>query len=404
VLKLAGRGLTADRGRFVVRRILVIGQIALSLALVVGSLLFVGTLRNLVTAEFGFSDRNVLIAQLDLRPAGVAPEAQLAFQQRVLDRLRAVPGVAHAAAVAVVPVSGSGWNQTIIIDGEKQKTFPDFNRVSASYFPALSVPFVSGRNFDARDKVGAPPVAIVNEAFAGKFFPGGNSVGRSFHIEVGPGQPDPSYETIGVVKNTKYHDLREPLGPIAYLADTQEDAPAPFLSVALRVARDPGQVRSAIMQAVAEVHPAIIMDVTEMSDQVKNSLLRERLMAALSGGFAALAVVLAAVGLYGLLAYGVARRRNEIGIRVALGATRAKIVSMVVSETAVLVAVGVGVGLGLAVWSARWAESLLYGLTPSDPWLLASGVAALTVVAIIASVVPAIRAAHLDPTRALREE
>ncbi|HKW02869.1 MAG TPA: ABC transporter permease [Vicinamibacterales bacterium] len=404
VLKLAGRGLTADRSRFLVRRILVVGQIAVSLALVVGSLLFIRTLRNLGTSDFGFSDRNVLVAELDLRPAGVAPEAMLPFQATLLERLRAVPGIAQVSSAVIVPLSGSGWNESVIIDGEKKEGHPDANRVSDSYFKTLSIPFVSGRTFDARDRVGATPVAIINEAFVAKYFPGSNPLGRTFRLEVGPGQPDPTYEVIGVVKNTKYRDLREPLGPITYFADTQESDPAPFLSVVLRAERDPRALRAGIVQALADVHPAITVTLTEMTEQVQNTLLRERLMAALSGGFAGLAVVLAAVGLYGLMSYGVARRRNEIGVRVALGATRGRIVRMIVRETVVLVAIGVAVGIGLAIWSARAAEALLYGLTPSDPWTLSTGVTALAVVAVIASIVPALRAARLNPTLALREE
>ena len=189
-----------------------------------------------------------------------------------------------------------------------------------------------------------------------------------------------------------------------YFADTQEPDPAPFLGVALKAERDPRALRASIVQALAEVHPAITVTLTEMTEQVQNSLLRERLMAALSGGFAGLAVVLAAVGLYGLMSYGVARRRNEIGVRVALGATRGRIVRMIVRETVVLVAIGVVVGIALAIWSARAAEALLYGLTPSDPWTLSTGVVALTAVAVIASIVPALRAARLNPTLALREE
>src|SRR5262249_33288855 len=204
------------------RRILVVGQIAVSLALVVGSLLFIGTLRKLGTSDFGFSDQNVLVAELDLRPAGVAPEAMRPFQDKLLERLRAVPGIADAATAVIMPISGSGWNETIIIDGEKKDGHPDANRVSASYFKTLNVPFVSGRTFEARDNPSGPPVAIVNEAFVAKYLPGGNPLGRTFRIEVGPGQPDPSYEVIGVVKNTKYRDLREPLGPIMYFPDTEE--------------------------------------------------------------------------------------------------------------------------------------------------------------------------------------
>jgi ABC-type antimicrobial peptide transport system permease subunit len=276
--------------------------------------------------------------------------------------------------------------------------------VSAAFFQTLSVPFVTGRTFDARDKIGAPPVAIINEAFAAKYFAGSNPIGRTFRREVGPNDPDPSYEVIGVVRNTKYLDLRDPLGPITYFADTQETDPSPYLTVVVKAQHDPAALRAGLLRAVADVHPGITVTLQSMTEQIQGTLLRERLMAALSGGFAALAVVLAAVGLYGLMAYGVARRRNEIGVRVALGATRGRIILMIVRETAILVAAGVAVGIGLAIWSGRAAEALLYGLTASDPKMLALGVLALTVVAVVATVVPAHRAARLDPTTALREE
>jgi predicted permease len=404
VMKLGGRGLTADRGRFLLRRILVVGQVAVSLVLVVAAMLFVRTLRNLADSDLGFVEDKILVVDLDLRPAGVARDAQLPFQFDLVDRLRALPGVEHAASAAIVPISGSGWNEAIIIDGKVQEEYPDANRVSASYFETLSVPVVRGRTFDTRDRAGAPPVAIVNEQFVSKYLPGSSPLGRTFRIQVGPGTPDLTYEVIGVVKNTKNRNLRDDLGPIMYFANTQETDPQPFLSVVLRSRGDVDSLRGTVARAVAGAHPAIAFELQTMSRQVRNALLRERLMAALSGGFAVLAVVLAAVGLYGLLAYGVARRRTEIGIRLALGSTRAGIVRMVVRELALLVPLGVGAGLGLAIWSGRAAGALLYGLQPSDPWTLALGVVALITVAVLASVIPAVRAARLEPTVALREE
>jgi predicted permease len=404
VLKLSGRGITGDRGRFVVRRLLVVGQIAISLVLVIGSLLFVATLKNLSTADFGFSDKNVLIVDVDLRPAGVAPEAMPTFQQNLVERVRAVPGVTHAASTYIVPVSNSGWNETVVIDGVTKDGHPDANRVSADFFATMTVPFLAGRNFDQRDRSTTPPVAIVNAAFVAKYMPGPNPIGRSFKILVGPGQPDLTYEVIGEVGNTKYRDLREPLGPIMYFPDTQAPELDPFISLLIKADRDPASMRASVMRAVTDIHPAITMTPQSMTERVQNSLLRERLMAALSGGFAALAVILAAVGLYGLMAYGVARRRNEIGVRVALGATRGRIVNMILRETVWLVGIGVVVGVALAVWSGRAAEALLYGLKASDPRTLSIGIVALAVVAGLASVIPAQRAARLDPTTALRDD
>jgi predicted permease len=403
VVNLGGRGLTADRHRLVVRRILVAGQVAVSLVLVVAALLFVGTLRNLGRSEFGFSDRGVLVVDLDLRPAGVSADAQVAYQADLTDRLLRVPGTASGGSAAITPISGSGWNEAVVIDGQRQEIFPMANRVSPGFFETLRIPFVAGRNFDDRDRSGTAPVAIVNEAFRERFFAGNNPIGRQFKLGVGPGQPDPFYEIVGVVRNTKYSNLRESFEPQMYFAAAQETDPIPYQTVLLRTDGDPDSLRSAVASAVGNVHPSIVITFTVMATQVQNTLLRERLMASLSAGFAVLAVVLAAVGLYGLMAYGVARRRNEIGIRMALGATRSGIVRLIVSETAWLVAAGLAVGLAGAVYASRAAETLLFGLRGSDPWLLAAASAMLAVVAGLAALVPTSRAARLNPTTALRD-
>jgi predicted permease len=402
-MSLNTRGQTTDRGRFLVRRVLVVGQVAISLVLVVGALLLVGTLRNLATSEHGFNDRNVLVVDLDLRPAGVAPAAQLTFQQDLVSRLGALPGVVHSSPAAVVPLSGSGWNEAIIVDGKKQPGYPDANRVNADFFEALEIRLVQGRNFDSHDRLGTQLVTIVNQAFVAKYFPNG-PIGRSFRLEVGPGQPDPSYEIVGVVTNTQYRDIRAEPGPIMYFPDAQEAEPAPFLTVLLRTDGDPDRLRAAVTRNVTTVHPAIVLTLGTLQAQIEDQLLRERLVASLSAGFAVLAVVLAAAGLYGLMAYSVAKRRNEIGIRVALGATRTAIVGMIVREVAILVSVGLVAGLVLSVFAAKTAASLLFGVKPTDAVVLTLGGLALAVIAAIASIVPAQRAAKLNPTSALREE
>jgi putative ABC transport system permease protein len=404
VMHLSGRGLTADRQRLGIRRFLVVGQMAVSLVLVVGALLFVGTLRNLASVDYGFSDRGVMVVDLDLRPAGVALEAQTAYQAGLTERLAAIPGVTSAGAAAITPVSGSGWNEILIVNGQEQTTYPDANRVSPGFFAALRIGFVAGRNFDAQDRTGGATVAIINEAFRDRYLGAGNPIGRQFKFRVGPGQSDPLYEVIGVVKNTKYRNLREPLGPQMYFPASQETDPSPFLTVIMRTEGDPNELRRSIASAVRDVHPSIVLAYTVMSDQLRDSLLRERLMAALSAGFAVLAVGLAGVGLYGLMAYGVAARRNEIGIRIALGATRSRVVTMILRETAWLVAIGLLAGGIGAVLAARYAQSLLYGLTGAGPAVVAAGALVLAAIAGLASASPAVRAANLDPTTALRDE
>ncbi len=403
-MNLGVRGQTMDRGRFVVRRLLVVGQVALSLALVVTSLRLVDTLRNLSTGDTGLDDRQVLVVNLDLRPAGIAPAAQVGYQRQVLDRLAAVPGVVSAASTAIVPLSGSSWNDAVIVDGKKQPGYPHANRVSPEYFAALHVAILEGRTFDPRDRAGSLPVSIISHAMAAKYFAGRSAIGRTFHLQVGPGRPDDAYEIVGVVGDTKYDDLREPAGPIMYFPAAQETTPAPFLSALLRTSGDPDAVRASVTRAVAQIDPAIALTLSTMRTDVENLLLRERLMAALAAGFAILAVVLAAAGLYGLMSYSVARRRTEIGVRVALGATSAGIVAMIVRELAVLVVIGVGAGLALAVYAGRAASALLYGVTASDVGTLAAGAGALALVAALATIGPAHRAARLSPTAALRED
>ena len=403
VLSLGGRGLTADRQRLIVRRVLVAGQVAISVVLVVGALMFVATLRNLATVDNGFSDRGVLVVDLDLRPAGVAPEAQMNYQADIAERLGRIPLVRSAASVVITPISGGGWNETLIVDGKEQPGNPDANRVSPAYFETLQIPLLAGRNFNATDHAGSQRMAIVNQAFKDKYLGTGNAVGRQFKLRVGPGAPDPFYEVIGVVGNTKYRSLREPLGPQMYFPMAQETDPGPFQTVMVRTDGDPNNLRAAVADTIRSVNPSIIVEYTVMSDHVGNSLLRERLMATFATGFAVLAIVLAAVGLYGLMAYGVARRRNEIGIRVALGATRRQVVAMVVGEGMWVVAIGLFAGVIGASFASKYATTLLYGLAGSPAGILVLAAVAMALIAGLASVIPALRAARLNPTVALRE-
>ena len=403
-LKIDARGTTSSRERLLLRRTLVVAQMALSLVLVAGALLFVRTLANLGAVDPGFRQQGVLVAGFDLRPAGVAVDQQRRFQRQFVDRLAALPGAAGAASAAIVPISGSGWNEVLVVDGQKQDGYPNANRVSPDFFRTMQMTMVAGRGFDARDTITAPPVAIVNQSFAAKYLPGSSPVGRTFKIGVAPGAPDPTYEVIGVVSDTHYTDLRETKGPIMYFADAQDPEPQPFLSVMVTTGGSADALRAPIVRAAAETHPGILVSFQTMEEQIHDLLLRERLMATLSGAFALLAVVLAAAGLYGVMAYTVARRRGEIGLRVALGATRAGIVAMIARETAWLVAIGAGIGVVIAIFAARSTSTLLFGLTPGDPATLAAAVIVLALVAAGASAWPAWRASRTAPGTALRQE
>src|SRR5439155_1435913 len=246
-----------------------------------------------------------------------------------------------------VPVSGSGWNNTIVVHGQPQKQNVNFNQVGPGYFGAMATPTIAGRDFDARDTTSSGKVVIVTERFARTFFAGENPVGATFQIEEGQGVDRSVHEIVGLVKDAKYTNLREEFTPIVFLAATQEAKPDPYLEVVLRSGAPLPTLTREIADAVTNAHPAAILQFETMNTLVRESLLRERLMASLSGFFGLLAVLLATIGLYGVMSYMVERRRNEIGIRIALGADRAAVVAMVMREAVTLVA---------AVGRMRWSQ------------------------------------------------
>jgi putative ABC transport system permease protein len=403
-MKAGTRGSTDTRERFGMRRALVVAQVALSLVLVVGALLFVRSLRNLMTLDAGFRQDGILVVNMDMRRAGVAEARRPALYEQITERLASLPGVESAAQAFIVPVSGSGWNETIIVDGVKYKQNVNFNRVSAGYFRTMGTPLLAGRDFDGRDRLGAEQSAIVTELFTRTFFPRQDPIGRTFQLDEPPDQPHFIHRIIGVVKDTKYTDLREEFTPLVFLAAAQEEKPFPLLQVVMRSSAPLGAITPQVTSVVGQANSNIIVQFQTLPGLVKESLLRERLMATLSGFFGALAALIATIGLYGVMSYTVARRRNEIGIRMALGAARSDVVRMVMREAGVLLVAGVLVGTALAIAAARTAATLLFGLHPGDPVTLAMAAGGLGLVAMLASYVPALRASRLQPTEALREE
>jgi putative ABC transport system permease protein len=319
-------------------------------------------------------------------------------------RLGALPGVTSAAEVFIVPVSGNGWNNTIVIDGKPRSETVNFNLVSAGYFRTMGTPIVAGRDFGPEDAPGAEKTAIVTQRFAQKFFPGQDPIGRAFQVDEPPGRPQPLNRIVGIVADTKYIDLREEFTPLVFFTASQDEKPDPFLQVVIRSSAPLATITSEVTAAIGQTNSNIIVQFQTLPAMVRESLMRERLMATLSGFFGALAALIATIGLYGVMSYTVARRRNEIGIRMALGADRHDVVRMVMREAGVLLAAGVAVGIVLAMAAARAAATLLFGLRPGDPSTLALAAAGLGGVAMLASYLPALRAARLEPTEALREE
>ena len=402
-MKAGSRGTTDSRERFGVRRTLVVVQVALSLVLVVGALLLARSLRNLTTMDPGFRQDGITTARLDLRKANLTGPARTAAVRAVLERVRALPGVRAAAQAFTTPVSGSFWNNNVLVDGGVKKDVVNFNAVGPGYFDALGVRFVAGRDFDARDTPASPKTAIVTESFVRTFLAGRNPIGQTFQIEAAAGEARPFYEIVGVVADTKYTDLREPFSPLAHLAATQEE-PGPFLQLVVRTEIAPAAFTPTATRAIAEVNPAISIQYQTVKSQIEGSLLQERLMATLSGAFAGLAALIATIGLYGVMSYTVARRRIEIGLRMALGADAGSVVRMILREAGLLLAAGLAVGTVLAFFASKSAAALLYGLKPGDPATVALAVAALASITLVAGWIPARRASRLAPTVALRDE
>ena len=403
-MKAGSRGSTDTRERFGMRRALVVAQVALSLVLVVGAMLFVRSLRNLMTLDAGFRQEGILVVNLDLRRAGVAEQRRTAFFADLTSRLAALPGVASAAQAFIVPVSGNGWNNNIVVGGKKYTEYVNFNEVSAGYFRTMGTPLLAGRDFDERDTPGPEKSVIVTQLFAQKFFAGKNPIDQVFQIDERPGLPQPLNRIVGLVKDAKYTDLREEFTPLVFYAASQAEKPDPFLQVVMRSSAPLETITSGVTSVAGQVNSNIIVQFQTLPTMVRDSLLRERLMATLSGFFGALAALIATIGLYGVMSYMVARRRNEIGIRMALGADRRDVVRMVMREAGVLLIAGVVVGTALAIAAARTAATLLFGLHPGDPATLAMAAAGLGAVAMLASYLPALRASRLEPTEALREE
>jgi len=339
------------------------------------------------------------------RQGNYGKERLFEIHRELLDRLRAQPGVSSAAEVNIVPLGGSGWNEMCRAEGDTGKRQEsNFSRISPGYFQTFGTPLIAGRDFDGRDSVGSPRVAIVNEAFAKRFFGGANPVGRNFLVEGDAGKPDDRYQIVGLVRNAKYYSVREDFEPISYLSVAQDDDPGHGATYVVRTAASTGAVLHGIKGAVAEVNPSMDILFTVLTKQVEDTLLRDRLMATLAGAFGGLAGMLATIGIYGVIAYMVARRRNEIGIRIALGADRLGVVGLVLREAAILLVAGLALGAGLSLWAGRAAASLLFGLKPNDALTLIGAMVLLATVALAASYGPARRAARLQPMDALREE
>ncbi|HUI57827.1 MAG TPA: ABC transporter permease [Bryobacteraceae bacterium] len=391
--------------RFHLRDLLVAAQVAMSVVLLVGSVLVVRSLQHALSLNLGFEPRHATTVAFDLGLQGYDETRGREFQHRVLDRVRDMPGIESAAIIDGMPLS-LGWNNsTIIIEGKPVPRAMDaplaaMFRVSTGYFHTARTPLVAGRDFNANDRKGAPRVAVVNETFARQLLPGENPIGKRFRHDATRGVWK---EIVGVVGDGKYRSLGEK--PMLAVFEPIEEA---YNSATTILARSPvpeERVAGMLRQAVYELDPTIsIYGAGSETGQLALVLFPAQIAATVLGAFGLLAVVLAATGVYGIMAYAVARRTREIGIRMALGAKPAQVIGVVLSHTALLLTIGAAVGLALALAAGRLFSQILYGVSARDPVTYAVAITMMALVAVAACWFPARRAMTVDPVTALRTE
>ena len=402
-LRAGGRGISEARGRFGLRKALVVAQVALSLVLLIGALLFGQTLYNVLTIDAGFDQQ---VIQVELSHPSLQPEDPVQLQivrEDLRQRIAAAPGIADAVLVNNAPLTGNWRNEYVFAEGKPEKALANFSTVGPNYFEALGVPIVKGRSISAADTLNAAPVAVVNETFAKKFFPDREVVGNRIWIEVAEGTPVTKIEVVGISRDAKYGDIREDFDPVVHLPMAQ-NSDGRLVRILVKPRGRMDGVMATITREVGRVNPAISIEMRVIGQSVRDGLVRERLMAALSAAFGALAGLLAAIGIYGVMSYTVTRRANEIGIRLAMGASRRGVLRLVIVEAVWLVGIGLVIGAALGLGAAKAARSLLFGLQPTDPVTIGAAIALLATIGFIASYLPARRASRVDPMNVLRQE
>jgi predicted permease len=398
---LAGGG---GQARF--RKVLVAAQTGLSLLLMVGAGLFARSLYNLKNQDLGFRTDHLLGFEIDPKLNGYTPAQIFSLYDRLFSALRAEPGVRAVGYSRLGLMAGDSSGSNITVAGYQQKEGENMNpnndNVNPGYFSALGIPLLGGREFTAADGLGAPKVAIVNEKFQRYFFGNESAVGRWFGF--GGGKVKLDIQIVGVAKDGKYSDARQVTPRFIYLPYLQDKAPGGG-AIYVRTSQDPALAAGGARREVQRLDPNMpVTNLASMDQLIDNNIWLDRMVAALSIGFGLLATALAAIGLYGVLAFMVARRTREIGIRLAIGASQATILRLVMTEVAFVAGTGILVAIPVSLGLTRYVKSQLFGLSSTDPWTLIGAALFLALVGIVAAYFPARRAMRVDPVRALRWE
>ena len=405
-IKDGGRSI-ASGGRFSVRGTIVVAQIAVSFVLVVAAGLFLHTFASLNQLPLGFVPGPLLVAELNLQTGGGPPEQRNARVERLRDATAALPGVRSAAVSSVRLLTGGGTSTGMIAinDGQMTRIRPTLwlNGTTPGWFQTMGMQLRSGRDFETGDRVGSRPVAIVNETFVRRFMAGEQPIGQSVRLGFEPGTP---YEIVGVVGDAVYTTPRDGMVATMYVAMAQRK-PSEFWPTVLLTVNMAGTrttVERDVAEALRRADPAIAFTFGTFDQLIEATVTQERLIALVSAFFGGLALLLAAVGLYGVVAHAVRARQKEIGLRIALGATPSSILRIVFESVGLLIAAGLALGVAGSLWAARFVEALLFQLAPRDPATFGGAAAVLVAVGVVAAWLPASRAARIDPVAALRTD